>query len=183
MPRLLRVGPVCPLISFPIPDPSLGSSPADDVGILAEAGAGGEAGDAVAENGIGVDDGGYGPAGKRSRIGLPLRRKSFPYWSRNWQRVWTNYLSPRRRRSVFSAPKLCGGALAPAADNDAGSKRRRRERGLLVLLCHGKYCNNWRWQRPRSRGSAGASCRTGNEDTMELQSLWMLDLLQQDTSC
>ena len=145
----------------------MGSSPAGDVGIPAEAGAG-EAGDVVAENGKGVDDSGWGLACERSRIGLPLRRKSFPYWSRNWQRVWTNYLSPRRRRSVFSAPKLCAGALAPAADNDAGSKRKtRRERRLLVLLCHGKYCNNWRWQRPRSRGSAGASCGRGNEDAME----------------
>ena len=40
---------VCSLLSIPIPDPSVGSSPAGDVGIPAEAG------DAVAENGIEVD--------------------------------------------------------------------------------------------------------------------------------
>ena len=45
----LYVEAVCSLLSIPIPDPSVGSSLAGDVGIPAEAG------DAVAVNGIEVD--------------------------------------------------------------------------------------------------------------------------------
>ena len=169
---------VRPLASgfYSSPDPTVGRSPDGDAGNFAAAGGEGDdvvAGVAGVAGGDGGDSEGDDPrfesASERSRptraVLLP-RGKSFPYWSRNWQRrVWTtgrNYLLLllRRRRSVFSAPKLCGGAAAAAADNDAGCrwpppKRMRRER----LLCHGKYCNNWRWQRPRSRGNAGASCR------------------------
>ena len=165
----------CLLVSFALPDPTIGKSPDGDDGNFGAAAGGGGEGDALVDDYGGVDgpEGGehFESADESILVVLLLlpREKSFPYWSRNWQRIWwrANYLL---LRSVFSAPKLCGGAVDAAADNDAGWRKRQR------LLCHGKYCNNWRWQRPRSRGSAGASCGTGNEDTMELQSIWMLDL-------
>ena len=177
---------------FSLPDLTVGRSPAGDVDNLEDVADGGGEGDALV---VGDDDYGgvegseggesFESAYESTLVVLLLllllpRGKSFPYWSRNWQRVWrwTNYLL---LRSVFSAPKLCGGAVdaavgSAAADNDAGRCHWRKR---LRLLCHGKYCNNWRWQRPRSRGSAGESCGTGNEDTIELRSnsRWMLDLL------